>query len=71
MCIAKYFSDRIELLFDLSRERKKHKNTMDAFVDADKPVAAREEGMSFAELHRRAYAGEFPPSRPMSLQDLI
>jgi catechol 2,3-dioxygenase-like lactoylglutathione lyase family enzyme len=41
------------------------------FVDAEKLVAARQAGMSFAELHRRAYAGEFPPSRPMDLNDLI
>jgi hypothetical protein len=44
---------------------------MGTFVDADKLVAARQAGMSFAELHRRAYAGEFPPSRPMDLNDLI
>ena len=41
------------------------------FVDAEKLVAARQAGMLFAELHRRAYAGEFPPSRPMNLRDLI
>jgi hypothetical protein len=41
------------------------------FVDAEKLVAARQAGMSFAELHRRAYAGEFPPSRPMNPHDLI
>jgi hypothetical protein len=32
------------------------------FVDSEKLVAARQAGMSFAELHRRAYAGEFPPT---------
>src|SRR5215831_5686875 len=41
------------------------------FVDAEKLVAARQAGMSFAELHRRAYAGEFPPSRPMNPHDCI
>ena len=41
------------------------------FVEVEKLVAARKAGMSFAELHRRAYAGEFPPSRPMDLNDLI
>ena len=41
------------------------------FVDAEKLVAARQAGMSFAELHRRAYAGEFPASRPMNPHDLI
>lgn len=30
-------------------------------VDPEKMVAAREAGASFAELHRRAYAGEFQP----------
>jgi len=42
--------------------------TIGTFVDAEKLVAA---GMSFAELHRRVYAGEFPASRPMNLHDLI
>ena len=62
--------------WDKSREFVKsspdfHKNPMGTFIDADKLVAARQAGMSFAELHRRAYAGEFPPSRPMDLNDLI
>ncbi len=35
------------------------------FVDADQIVAARQAGASLAEIHRRAYAGEFPPSAPM------
>jgi catechol 2,3-dioxygenase len=49
-----------------------HKNPMGGtFVDADKLVVARQAGMSFAELHRRAYAGEFPPSRPMDLRILM
>ena len=48
-----------------------HKNGMGALVDADKLVAARQAGMSFAELHRRAYAGEFPPSRPMDPRILM
>ncbi len=48
-----------------------HKNPMGTFVDADKLVAAHQAGMSFAELHRRAYAGEFPPSRPMDLRILM
>ena len=33
--------------------------------------SARQAGMPFAELHRRAYAGEFPPSSPMNTLDLI
>src|SRR5258707_6761660 len=48
-----------------------HKNAMGTFVDPDKLVAARQAGMSFAELHRRAYAGEFPPPRPMDPRILM
>jgi catechol 2,3-dioxygenase len=44
---------------------------MGTFVDADKLVAACQGGMSLTELHRRAYAGEFQPSRPMNPDDLI
>ncbi len=47
------------------------KNSLGTLVDADKLVAAHRAGMSFAELHRRAYAGEFPPSRPMNPRDLM
>ena len=35
------------------------------FVDPDQIVALRKTGASLAEIHRRAYAGEFPPSEPM------
>ena len=35
------------------------------FVDPDQIVAARKAGASYAEIHRRAYAGEFPPSGPV------
>ena len=37
-------------------------------VDPDQMVAAREAGASFAELHRRAYSGEFQPSGPLDLR---
>ena len=62
--------------WDKSREYARtspdfHKNAMGTFVDPDKLVAARQAGMSFAELHRRAYAGEFPPARPMNPRDLM
>jgi catechol 2,3-dioxygenase len=62
--------------WDKSREYARtspdfRKNLMGTFIDADKLVAARQAGMSFAELHRRAYAGEFPPSRPMNPRDLM
>ncbi|MEO7022126.1 MAG: VOC family protein [Ktedonobacteraceae bacterium] len=36
-------------------------------VDPEQMVAAREAGASFAELHQRAYAGEFKPSIEMDL----
>ncbi len=35
------------------------------FVDPDKIVAAHKAGASFTDIHRRAYAGEFPPSGPI------
>ncbi|HEV2654347.1 MAG TPA: VOC family protein [Ktedonobacteraceae bacterium] len=35
------------------------------FVDPDQIIAARKAGASFADIHRRAYAGEFPPSGPI------
>ena len=34
-------------------------------VDPEQMIAARKAGASFAELHRRGYAGEFAPSEPM------
>ncbi len=34
-------------------------------VDPEQIIAARKAGASFAELHRRGYAGEFSPSEPM------
>lgn len=37
-------------------------------VDPDQMVAARQAGASFAELHERAYAGEFQPSGPLDLR---
>ena len=33
-------------------------------IDGDRMVEERAAGASPAELHRRAYAGEFPPSKP-------
>ena len=44
---------------------------MGTYVDPDKLVAARKAGMSFAELHRRAYAGEFPPAGPVDPRVLM
>jgi catechol 2,3-dioxygenase len=35
------------------------------FLDPDQIVAARRAGASHAEIHRRAYAGEFPPTGPV------
>ncbi len=36
-------------------------------VDPEQLVEAHKAGVSFAELHQRAYAGEFQPSSPMDL----
>ena len=44
---------------------------MGTYVDAGKMIAARRSGASVEELHLRAYAGEFPPSKPMSLIALM
>jgi catechol 2,3-dioxygenase len=46
-------------------------NPMGAYVDPDAMIAARAAGMSLDELHRRAYAGEFPPSKPMDPRVLL
>lgn len=35
------------------------------FVNPDQIVAVRQAGASLAEIHRRAYAGEFPPAGPV------
>ena len=37
-------------------------------VDPAQLVAARKAGASFAEIHRRAYAGEFKPAGPLDLR---
>ncbi len=36
-------------------------------IDPEQMVTARQTGASFAELHQRAYAGEFQPSGPLDL----
>jgi catechol 2,3-dioxygenase len=46
-------------------------NPMGAYVDPDKMIVARAAGMSIVELHRRAYAGEFLPLRPMNPSALL
>jgi catechol 2,3-dioxygenase len=40
-------------------------NPIGAPVDADRVVEARKAGASPDEIHRRAYAGEFPPGAPL------
>jgi catechol 2,3-dioxygenase len=42
-----------------------------AYVDPDAMIAARAAGASVEEVHRRAYAGEFPPSKPMDPRVLL
>ena len=39
-------------------------NPIGAPIDGDALVSARAEGASPEEIHRRAYAGEFPPTKP-------
>jgi catechol-2,3-dioxygenase len=46
-------------------------NPMGTYVDPDKMIAARATGMSIEELHRRGYAGEFPPAKPMDPRVLL
>ena len=46
-------------------------NPMGAYVDPEKMIAARDAGMTVEELHRRGYAGEFAPSKPMDPRVLI
>ncbi len=36
-------------------------------VDPEQMVTARQAGTPFAELHQRAYSGEFQPSGPLDL----
>jgi catechol 2,3-dioxygenase len=42
-----------------------------AYVDPEQLVAARQAGASFAELHRRAYAGEFTPATAVDPRVLL
>src|SRR5260370_26156265 len=46
-------------------------NPMGSYVDPDEMIARRAAGMSVDELHRRAFAGEFPPSKPMDPRVLL
>ena len=46
-------------------------NPMGSYVDPDKMIAARAAGVSVEELHRRGYAGEFPPLKPMDPRVLL
>jgi catechol 2,3-dioxygenase len=40
-------------------------NPMGTYVDPERMIEARAAGMSVDELHKRAYAGVFPPSGPV------
>jgi catechol 2,3-dioxygenase-like lactoylglutathione lyase family enzyme len=46
-------------------------NPMGAYVDPDAMIAARAAGASVDEVHRRAYAGDFAPSKPMDPRVLL
>jgi catechol 2,3-dioxygenase len=40
-------------------------NPMGTYIDPERMIEARAAGMSVDELHKRAYAGEFPPPQPV------
>jgi catechol 2,3-dioxygenase len=42
-----------------------------SFADPDAMIAARAAGAAVEEVHRRAYAGEFPPAKPMDPKVLM
>jgi hypothetical protein len=46
-------------------------NPMGTYVDRDKMIVARAAEMSVEDLHRRGYASEFPPSKPMDPRVLL
>ena len=48
-----------------------HQNSVGTSIDPEQLMAARKAGAKLAELHQRAYAGEFPPARPMDLRILL
>jgi catechol-2,3-dioxygenase len=43
-------------------------NPIGVSIDPARVVAARDEGANAQELHRRAYAGEFPSEKPLDLR---
>jgi len=80
MSIAFYYGDpdgnSVELFVDTFGDWDKsseyirtspefHQNPMGTYIEPEQLNVARKAGASFADLHRRAYAGEFPPSHPM------
>ncbi len=48
-----------------------HQNSMGTYIDPEQLMAACKAGATPAEQHRRAYAGEFPPSRPRDPRVLL
>jgi catechol 2,3-dioxygenase len=48
-----------------------HRNSMGTFIDPEQLMATRKAGATLAELHRRVYAGEFWPARPMDPRVLL
>jgi catechol 2,3-dioxygenase len=86
MSIAFYYRDpdgnSVELFVDTFGDWEKsaeyirtspefHQNPMGAYIDPAKMMEARKAGASFADLHRRAYAGEFPPSHLIDLRVIL
>ncbi|MGH7868443.1 MAG: VOC family protein, partial [Candidatus Dormibacteraceae bacterium] len=81
MTIAFYYQDpdgnSVELFVDTFGDWDKsaeyvrtspefHQNTMGTYLDPEQLMAAWKAGTTLADLHRRAYAGAFPPPHPMN-----
>lgn len=84
--IAFYYDDPdgnvVELTMDTfgdwnkSTEFMKHspvfaKRPMGKYVDVEKLLAARDQGLSSDEIHERAYAGEYEPDTPMNPASML
>lgn len=47
------------------------KKPMRKYIDVEKVLAAREQGLSVNEIHERAYAGEYEPDAPMDPKKML
>ncbi len=69
--LADNFGDSKKSTEYLRRSSEFAANSMGVYVDPDAMIAAWAAGASVEEVHRRAYAGEFPPSKPMDSRVLL